>query len=83
MPKTPDQPPVSLRKTGDGDFTMITGWNVPMPPEGCESQQMMDWGSTVAIVTAAHLDHTAKLRMIQTYCERWDVGTDGDFKFPS
>ena len=75
MPKRPEQSPVILQKSGEGAFTSVTGFTLPPPPDDCESQQLMDWGSVTSIVMASHVNLALKLRMVEAYTARWDVST--------
>ncbi len=79
MPKTPTQRPVYLNRSGEGEFASVNGFNVPGPPEGCESQQLMDWGSTLAVLASPH-NMGIKLRMIEAYCARYSIGTTDDLQ---
>ncbi len=75
MPKRPPQEAIRLVRQGRGAFSTVVNSIVPMPPEGCESQQMFDWGATVAIANSGHLHLPLKLRMIEAYAERWGIET--------
>ncbi len=80
MPKTPVQAPIKIKKQGDGMFASVSDALVPQPPEGCESQQMMDWGATVAVMKHEHINLPLKLRMVEAYAQRWGIATEeGEF----
>ncbi len=76
MPKTPPQAPIKLLRQGDGMFGTVADAMVPKPPIDCESQQLMDWGSTVSVMGHPKIDMAMKLRVVEAYAERWDIPTE-------
>ena len=77
MPKSPEQPAITLSRSGDGQWSSVNGMNIPAPPEGCETQQLMDWGSVIAVLQAPWIDMSRKLRVAEAYAERWEIPTNG------
>ena len=68
------QPQIKLTYTGSGPFRTVQGFVVPDPPEGCESQQLLDW-SCVLVVLAVPIDNARRTRVIEAYAVRWDIET--------
>ena len=70
-----EQPPIGIQYTSaDGPFRTVSGFQVPDPPKGCESAQMLDWGSVMAIM-AIPLDQGRRARVIEAYALRWNIAT--------
>ena len=68
------QKPIRLQVANMGQLTeSVIGFSVPFPPEGCESQQLIEIGSVTAIIYAGHIGLTGKLRAIQAYANIWDI----------
>lgn len=74
--KTPVQLPIVLNRAGEGPWATVEGAHVPFPPDGCESQQLMDWGSVHAVATS-QVSLPMKLRVVQAYADRWGVPVQG------
>lgn len=46
--------------------------NVPVPPDGCESQQVMDFAVIRASCAAGPMDGFTT-RLVEVYAERWSI----------
>ena len=68
------QPPIELKYAGGGPFRTVQAFTVPDPPEGCESEQLLDWGSVLAVL-AVPIDNARRSRVIEAYALRWGIET--------
>lgn len=74
MPKRPHQPEITIQVVNEGTpFQSAVAVQVPGPPEGCESQQLMDWAAVAAIMAMPNYVMEVKMRLITVYAERWQV----------
>lgn len=78
---TVTQKPIQIEYTGSGPFRSIKTFFVPDPPEGCESVQLLDWGSVIAIL-AVNIDQSRRNRVIEAYASKWGIASE-DFVAPS
>ena len=76
MPKQPSQPPIVLHHQGAGKLRMVTNFTVTDPPEGCETQQLMDWACVLVVLALPQIDVSRRARVIGAYAERWDIAMD-------
>ena len=77
MPKSQTQPAITMVRAGDGPWSTVTSVSVPPPPDGCETQQLMDWASVLAVFAVSAIDMPMKLRVAGAYAERWGIETNG------
>ena len=72
------QDPIIVRYKGIKPFRSVTGVNVPIPPEGVDSQQIFDWACITAVMLSPH-PWDRKMRVVQVYAKRWSITTvEGD-----
>ena len=69
------QESIKFFRQGEGAFQVIRQYQVPEPPLECESQQIMDWATVLAIM-ATGMDMTGKMRVVSAYAERWHIPTE-------
>ena len=70
-----EQTPIQLQYSGtDPAFRTVVNFRIHDPPQGCESQQLMDWGSVMAVI-AVQIDTARKTRIIEAYAMRWSIPT--------
>lgn len=73
--KAVHQEDIQLLVQGEGAFRTVKIAFVPEPPNDCESQQIFDWGTTIAVMRLGHISVAGQLRLVQAYAERWHIST--------
>lgn len=70
------QAPIKVTLNSVLGVQQIRGVEVPPPPDGCESQQVIDYAAVVSffgITRQSNLPSTQQLRPLQVYAERWSI----------
>ena len=68
------QSPVLLQVANVGTATeSVIGFTLPMPPDGCESMQLIHHGAVTAHLMAPHCGLMLRLRSIEAYATLWGI----------
>ncbi len=63
------QKPIFFQYQGQGEFRSIRDFSVAEPPEGCETQQLLDW-AILSMTMSANMQMSGKMRILEAYCAR-------------
>ena len=68
------QQPVYIAVRNKGAVSQaVTAVNIPEPPQGCESQQLMDFAATVGLFNDSSKDVGLKARTAESYADRHGI----------